>query len=91
MKQRVAEMEREANKLRELQAAAEQEHSAEDNGGSMETDDDKANTDGRSIYVGNVGHVHVLARLVVDARYVTGGLRGYSRRNSRPLSSLRHD
>lgn len=55
MKQRVAEMEREANKLRELQAAAEQEHSAEDNGGSMETDDDKANTDNRSVYVGNVG------------------------------------
>lgn len=55
MKQRVAEMEREANKLRELQAAAEQEHSAEENGGAMETDEDKANTDSRSVYVGNVG------------------------------------
>lgn len=55
MKQRVAEMEREANKLRELQAAAEQAaHSADENGGSMETDEDKANADNRSVYVGNV-------------------------------------
>jgi polyadenylate-binding protein 2 len=55
MKQRVAEMEREANKLRELQAAAEQAaHSADETGGSMETDEDKANADNRSVYVGNV-------------------------------------
>ncbi|KAF9485388.1 hypothetical protein BDN70DRAFT_903207 [Pholiota conissans] len=57
MKQRVAEMEREANKLRELQAAAEQAaHSAEENGAAMETDEDKANADNRSIYVGNVDY-----------------------------------
>ena len=48
-------MEREANKLRELQAAAEQEHATDENGGAMETDEDKANTDSRSVYVGNVG------------------------------------
>ncbi|KAF8204943.1 hypothetical protein BJ912DRAFT_939782, partial [Pholiota molesta] len=57
MKQRVAEMEREANKLRELQAAAEQAaHSADETGGSMETDEDKANADNRSVYVGNVDY-----------------------------------
>lgn len=53
MKQRVAEMEMEANKLRELQAAAEQNQSA-DAGSAMETDEDKAGADGRSVYVGNV-------------------------------------
>lgn len=58
MKQRVEEMEREANKLRELQAAAEKsEHqdSAEGEGAvPMETDEDKAQADGRSIFVGSV-------------------------------------
>lgn len=55
MKQRVAEMEREASKLRELQAAAEQAaHSGDESGGAMETDEDKAGADGRSVYVGNV-------------------------------------
>lgn len=53
MKQRVAEMEMEANKLRELQAAAEQ-NQASDAGSAMETDEDKAGADGRSVYVGNV-------------------------------------
>ena len=56
MKKRVEEMEREANKLRELQSAAEKaEQSAQ---GSeqvpMETEEDKAAADARSIYVGNV-------------------------------------
>jgi polyadenylate-binding protein 2 len=58
MKQRVEEMEREAKKLRELQAAAEQASNgagSEDGGGPMETEEDKAAADGRSIYVGNVG------------------------------------
>jgi polyadenylate-binding protein 2 len=55
MKQRVAEMEMEANKLRELQAAAEQDQSA-DTGSAMETDEDKAGADGRSVYVGNVDY-----------------------------------
>ena len=62
MKQRVAEMEREANKLRELQAAAEQaNHSGEDSGTPMDTEEDKALSDSRSVYVGNVsglfGHI----------------------------------
>jgi len=57
MKQRVAEMEREANKLRELQAAAaEQANSADEAGSAMETDDDKTGADGRSVYVGNVDY-----------------------------------
>ena len=58
MKQRVEEMEREANKLRELQAAAEKsehEDPAQGDGAvPMETDEDKAQADARSIYVGNV-------------------------------------
>ena len=60
MKQRVEEMEREANKLRELQAAAErasQTDSTEDPAGLMVTDEEKAAADGRSIYVGNVSAV----------------------------------
>ncbi|TFY83854.1 hypothetical protein EWM64_g178 [Hericium alpestre] len=58
MKQRVEEMEREAQKLKELQAAAESangggdQHSAE--GSPMETEDDKALADSRSVFVGNV-------------------------------------
>lgn len=57
MKQRVAEMEKEAKKLRELQAAAEEANSAV--GGqdtAMETEEDKTLADSRSIYVGNVCH-----------------------------------
>ena len=58
MKQRVEEMEREANKLRELQAAAEKSEQTEaapgDEATPMETDEDKAAADSRSIYVGNV-------------------------------------
>lgn len=58
MKQRVEEMEREANKLRELQAAAEKAErgSVEESDSSvpMETEEDKAAADGRSIFVGNV-------------------------------------
>ena len=58
MKQRVEEMEREANKLRELQAAAESAESgdagAADGGVPMETEEDKAVADSRSVFVGNV-------------------------------------
>jgi hypothetical protein len=54
MKQRVEEMEREANKLRELQAAAERENNGSEAGGAMETEEDKAASDSRSVYVGNV-------------------------------------
>jgi polyadenylate-binding protein 2 len=54
MKQRVKEMEEEAAKLRELQAAAQASESAEGEGTSMETDEDRAAADVRSVYVGNV-------------------------------------
>ena len=62
MKQRVEEMEREANKLRELQAAAEKA----ERGGSaeagepsvpMETDEERSAADTRSVFVGNVSSV----------------------------------
>jgi polyadenylate-binding protein 2 len=54
MKQRVKEMEEEAAKLRELQAAAQASESAEGEGTPMETDEDRAAADVRSVYVGNV-------------------------------------
>jgi hypothetical protein len=61
MKQRVEEMEREANKLRELQAAAVESTNAEggegEAGDAMETDEDKSLADGRSVFVGNVSTV----------------------------------
>ncbi|KAG6886076.1 hypothetical protein C0993_004066 [Termitomyces sp. T159_Od127] len=54
MKQRVAEMEKEAKKLRELQAAAEEANSAVGSqDAAMETEEDKTVADSRSIYVGN--------------------------------------
>ncbi|KAF9534401.1 hypothetical protein CPB83DRAFT_844180 [Crepidotus variabilis] len=55
MKQRVAEMEREANKLRELQAAAEAANSGDETG-TVEGDDEKQAADNRSVYVGNVDY-----------------------------------
>lgn len=64
MKQRVEEMEREANKLRELQAAAEkQEHGGAGGDASvpMETEDERAQADSRSIFVGNVCFIHLLS------------------------------
>lgn len=58
MKQRVEEMEREANKLREMQAAAEKAERENEQGGAegvpMDTEEDKAMADSRSIYIGNV-------------------------------------
>ncbi|KAJ7228881.1 hypothetical protein GGX14DRAFT_554931 [Mycena pura] len=57
MKQRVAEMEKEAVKLRELQAAAALESTAAAGEDSpMETEEDKSLADGRSIYIGNVDY-----------------------------------
>ncbi|EPQ59540.1 RNA-binding domain-containing protein, partial [Gloeophyllum trabeum ATCC 11539] len=60
MKQRVEEMEREAKKLRELQAAAEKAASGSEQGSEagvpMETEDDKAAADSRSVFVGNVDY-----------------------------------
>ena len=56
MKQRVEEMEREAKKLRELQAAAENASVA--SGGEIDDPllegEDKTAADSRSVYVGNV-------------------------------------
>ncbi|KAF8271778.1 hypothetical protein EI94DRAFT_1777340 [Lactarius quietus] len=60
MKQRVEEMEREAKKLRELQAAAESSANVDqvegDEAMPMETEDDKALIDNRSVFVGNVDY-----------------------------------
>ncbi|KAJ7068067.1 hypothetical protein C8F01DRAFT_1017105 [Mycena amicta] len=55
MKQRVAEMEQEAIKLRELQAAAAMETTGEEDT-RMETEEEKNMADVRSIYVGNVDY-----------------------------------
>lgn len=58
MKQRVEEMEKEAMKLREMQAEAEKvNNDGLDAGVPMETDEDKAAADSRSVYVGNVSTV----------------------------------
>ena len=54
MKQRVAEMEREAEKLRELQAAAELASTREGSDGAAPLEEEKAAVDGRSVFVGNV-------------------------------------
>ena len=67
MKQRVEEMEREANKLRELQAAAEKQENGDASGDAsvpMETEEDRALSDQRSIYVGNVRNVVLTIRFV---------------------------
>ncbi|KAJ7507535.1 translation protein SH3-like domain-containing protein [Mycena galericulata] len=57
MKQRVAEMEKEAIKLRELQAAAALEsNTADGEDTSMDTEEDKTIADSRSVYVGNVDY-----------------------------------
>jgi len=56
MKQRVAEMEREAEKLRELQAAAESASTPEGVDGAAPLDEDKPAIDGRSVFVGNVDY-----------------------------------
>jgi len=60
MKQRVEEMEREAKKLRELQAAASESNNVQggegEGGEPMETDEDKSAADSRSVFVGNVDY-----------------------------------
>jgi hypothetical protein len=67
MKQRVEEMEREAKKLRELQAAAAENNNAEggesETGEPMETDEDKSAADGRSVFVGNVSMINFNTRI----------------------------
>lgn len=55
MKQRVAEMEAEAAKLREMQAEAEAKEAEPASPGTpMDAEDDKTLSDNRSVYVGNV-------------------------------------
>jgi len=56
MKQRVAEMEREAEKLRELQAAAESASTRDGSDGAAQLEDEKGAVDGRSVFVGNVDY-----------------------------------
>lgn len=75
MKQRVEEMEREAKKLRELQAAAESstavEHPEGEEGVPMETEDEKALIDSRSVFVGNVRNTYSYfgPRLILSTCY----------------------
>ena len=65
MKKRVEEMEAEAAKLRELQAAAEgPQDGTGSNAEAMETDDDRQAADERSIYVGNVRKFHIFCSSV---------------------------
>ncbi|KAF5388191.1 hypothetical protein D9615_000190 [Tricholomella constricta] len=93
MKQRVAEMEKEAKKLRELQAAAEEANNVAggEDGVLMETEEDKSMADSRSIYVGNVDYsatpeeiqVHFQAcgtinRVTILCDKFTGHPRGYA-------------
>lgn len=97
MKQRVEEMEREASKLRELQAAAEKSENpdaaTDDAAVPMETDEDKAASDGRSIYVGNVRVVFVNSGTLSDPEMVfsshIGGLWGDPRGNPATFPGLR--
>lgn len=73
MKQRVEEMEREAKKLRELQAAAENAGAASggEMGDSLSEGEDKTAADGRSIYVGNVCF-YISSRWKHDLIYSSG-------------------
>ncbi|KAJ7667784.1 hypothetical protein DFH06DRAFT_1126503 [Mycena polygramma] len=67
MKQRVAEMEKEAVKLRELQAAAAAEsNTADGEDTNMETEEDKTLADGRSVYVGN-NQIHEISQVDYSA------------------------
>lgn len=93
MKQRVEEMEREAMKLRELQAAAESADGSSGREGSagapMEGEDDKAQADSRSIYVGNVCFVYLgyFTYAPSHAKSTPGRLCSHSGRHPGPLSS----
>lgn len=70
MKQRVEEMEREAKKLREMQAAAEKAADTSEGGESapMDTEEDKNLIDSRSVYVGNVCILFFLSYASFDAQ-----------------------
>lgn len=91
MKQRVAEMEREANKLRELQAAAEQATSAtsvEEGDVTMHTEEDRAAADMRSIHIGNVCDFFSSYKTLLTHFHRLGGLRCNSRGNSGTFPGL---
>ena len=63
MKQRVEEMEAEAKKLREMQAAAEkstESGASVASGEGLETEDDRQAADERSVYVGNVSLLSIM-------------------------------
>jgi hypothetical protein len=96
MKQRVEEMEREAKKLRELQAAAESANGGtateSDQGVPMETEEDKSIADGRSVFVGNVllspFYFGDIVAHVVLSRWTMGQLRKKFKRTSRLAGPL---
>lgn len=90
MKQRVEEMEREAKKLRELQAAAESQSAAggagTNQGVPMETEEEKAVADSRSVFVGNVGLVILTCSFTQFA--VTRSITVQLQKKSRVISRL---
>lgn len=63
MKQRVREMEMEAEKLREMQAQVEKEMNESGGGqeGGHQMEEEKEAVDGRSVYVGNVCRLLIIA------------------------------
>jgi hypothetical protein len=102
MKKRVQEMEAEAAKLREMQAAAEAEAAAAsagggsadgaDGGGPMDTEDESAAVDSRSIYVGNVCALPLRASpRPLTPRAHTGRLRRDARGDPGALPGVRDD
>jgi len=92
MKARVAEMEAEAAKLRELTAASEAASQGASNGGEGDvnmSDEDREATDSRSVYVGNVSYLSLSLSLHRNQRlnialYI-GWLRCDTRRDSTTL------
>lgn len=74
MKQRVAEMEREAEKLRELQAAAESASTPEGADGAAQLEDEKTAVDGRSVFVGNVRPIFRHSTVVTDVANIFLGV-----------------
>ena len=95
MKQRVEEMEREANKLRELQAAAENAEGAEsvsgEGGAAMDTDEDRAAADARSVFVGNVSCFCISYFAPSPENICLGRLWINARGDSTALPSVRND
>jgi hypothetical protein len=89
MKQRVAEMEAEAQKLRELQAAAEQATEAEADVPMAATDEDKAAADSRSVHVGNASTpLYLLKLYALTRKYTIRLIITLRPRKYRPISKL---